>query len=318
MKFAFTSFFIFYVGLLLAQNIPSEEENIPFLVTFGNEAPKSWGDDDYTQIFFFVIPKHHKTPFFIRVFDPNIGGKHDESKLGYNSKTTFSVYGGVNALNKNNQANKAPVSGYKSGVLKFTKTFGSESTYDDTWYTFGPLNPIEGDYHEEYGGYIFKVICEGVSGDDGNLYKYYLSSKPNENSPIEGGNAFTYEYTFRLHDKSPSISHIYPFIDKQTVSIKQSNFDFDGDAYIRIVSASKKGVKVTTSAEGKWASSQHDITEAEKGNSLDLQIIKNGTKGNNNVAFYITNQYGKYLPFYTVPIGGVPKYNYSIGVRKKQ
>jgi len=300
-----------------AQPIPGDEENIPYLVTFGKDAPKSWGDDDYNQIFFFVIPKHHKTPFFIRVFDPNCGGMHDESKLGFNSTTTFSIYGGANALNKNDAANKGPVDGYKSGVLKFTKKFGAESTYDNKWYSFGPLNPIEGDYHEEYGGYVFKVICDGTSGDDGNLYKYYLSTSPTQNVAIEGGNAFTYEYTFRLHEKSPSVSHIYPFVDKYTISVKQSNFDFDDDSYIRIVSASKKGLKVTTSTEGKWASSQHEITDAEKGNSLDIQIIKTGNKNNNNVGFYITNQYGKYLPFYTVPIGGVPKYNYSIGVRKK-
>ena len=34
-------------GLTFAQPVPSKEENIPFLVTFGKEADKSWGDDDF-------------------------------------------------------------------------------------------------------------------------------------------------------------------------------------------------------------------------------------------------------------------------------
>jgi hypothetical protein len=34
------------------------------------------------------------------------------------------------------------------------------------------------------------------------------------------------------------------------------------------------------------------------------------------MVFYITNQYGELMPFYTVPIGGVPKYKYKIGVKR--
>jgi hypothetical protein len=45
-----------------AQEIPSRKENIPGLVTFSSEADKAWGDDDYCQVFFFVVPKTHKTP----------------------------------------------------------------------------------------------------------------------------------------------------------------------------------------------------------------------------------------------------------------
>ncbi|MFH2142049.1 MAG: hypothetical protein ABIJ97_06490, partial [Bacteroidota bacterium] len=52
------------------QPIPAKEENIPFLVTFGGQSDKSWGDDDFCQTIFFVIPENYKNPFYIRVFDP--------------------------------------------------------------------------------------------------------------------------------------------------------------------------------------------------------------------------------------------------------
>ncbi len=305
----------FYCGH--AQPVPAEDENIPFLVTFGSKGSKSWGDDDFCQIFFFSIPSNHTTPIFIRVFDPDVGGKHDENKSGWNSKTKFSVYGGKGALSANDEQNKDPVAGFDSGNLLASKTFGSEATYDGKWYTFGPFNPAEGDNKPALGGRIFKMIANGIAGDDGNLYRYYLSTKPNENTKVEGANAFTYEYTFRLHGENQSISHIYPYIDKNTIAVKQHNFDFDNDAYIRIVSVAKKGLRVTTSGESDWKFSQHDVVEEEKNGSLDVQIIKTGSKRNNNVVFYITNQYGKFMPFFTIPIGGVPKYNYQIGVRKK-
>ena len=79
---------------LISQPVPTIEENIPYLVTFGSEGNISWGDDDHCQIFFFVIPSSYKLPFYIRVFDPDTGGKIDEMKSDFDTKTKFSVYGG--------------------------------------------------------------------------------------------------------------------------------------------------------------------------------------------------------------------------------
>ena len=58
-----------------AQEVPGPDENIPFLMTFGKEGGvTSWGDDDFSQTFFFALPKDYKDPFYIRVYDPEIGG----------------------------------------------------------------------------------------------------------------------------------------------------------------------------------------------------------------------------------------------------
>src|SRR4051812_36759493 len=194
----------FYVILLLlllrnncsAQQIPAVEENIPSLVTFGKEGEKSWGDDDFSQTWFFVIPKYQTKPIYIRVFDPDASGDNDEKKGEFNTKTQFTVYGGKTCFTAKDVKSDEPKGDYKSGNVLSTKTFTTEGNND--WYTFGPFNPTEGEWVEEYGGYIFKVIAEGISGDDGNLYKYFLSESPTENQIVEGSNSFTFEYTFRL------------------------------------------------------------------------------------------------------------------------
>ena len=82
--------------MVFSQAVPAKNENIPYLVTFGNKADKSWGDDDFNQIIFFSVPETQKTPFFIRIFDPNVGGKIDENRGGFNSKTKFSLYSFAN------------------------------------------------------------------------------------------------------------------------------------------------------------------------------------------------------------------------------
>ena len=132
-------------------------------------------------------------------------------------------------------------------------------------------------------------------------------------------NAFTFEYSFRLSNDQDQISHLYPYVNDKVVSLKLCNFDWDDDGYIKVVSVARRGDFAKTSKENEWVNSTHIVSESEKSTSLDVQFIKNKSElvRNNNVVIYITNQYGEFLPFYTAPIGGIPKFKYSIGVQKK-
>lgn len=306
-------FLAFQAPFVVAQAFPSEDENIPYLITFGKSGATSWGDDDFSQTFFINIPKDSKLPFYIRVFDADVGGKNDEMKGGFDTQTKFSVYGGKLAYTSKDAQGHNPEGNYHSGNLLDSKTFGVNEKYDDQWYNFGPFNPGEGEWVEKFNGYIFKIICDGVSGDDGNLYRYFISTKPDQNVKVEGANGFTYEYTFRLPNAA-SICHIYPYVDAQTISIQQYNFDWDGDGIIRIVSVARKGEHATQSHDDDWSSSKHIIDEREKNTSLDIQFLKTAPMNNNNVVVRVTNQYGEMMPFFSIPIGGKPVYKPRISV----
>jgi hypothetical protein len=303
----------------LAQPVPGNDENIPYLVTFGSEGDLAWGDNDFCQIIFFSIPKDHTTPVYIRVFDPETGGTIDEQKGAWNTKMFYGIYGGKDACS-HEDAQKSNLKGkYDSGTLLASKTFTTDAAYDGKWYTFGPFNPTEGEFLPDFGGYIFKVIIEGVSGDDGNMYRMFLSTLPKENRAIEGAFAFYFKYKFRMHDNVNEVSHIYPYIDNRVVALKQTNFDWDNDGIIRIISVAKNGEMMKISGDNNWAESRHIISQEEKNTSLDIQMIKNKNTQikNNNVVIYLENQFGELMPFYSVPIGGVPKYKYSIGIKPK-
>lgn len=302
--------FLFSLTIAVAQPVPAVEENIPFLVTFGGDAATSWGDDDHSQTFFFTVPSDYKQPFYIRVFDPDCGGENDEMNGSFNTMTRFSVYGGVGCITEPDARATNPKGNYKSGTLLANKTFGAQTDYDNKWYTFGPFNPSEGEKSAKYGGVVFKLIAEGLKGDDGNLYRYFMTTIPDKNIGVEGGNAFTFEYTFRLHSDPWQTSHVYPYVDDKVISLAQANYDWDNDGYIRIYSAVTFAEDLTTSGDDHWAQSQYQIKNAERGKSLDIQFTKDNTLkvNNNNVVFYVTNQYGELLPFYTVPIGGIPKF----------
>src|SRR5438067_11650645 len=86
-----------FCSVLNAQQFPSADEKIPFLCTFSKGSDTDWGDDDFVQIYFFVIPKGEKNPVYLRIFDADLGGKNDEAHGEFNSKTRFAVYGGKGA-----------------------------------------------------------------------------------------------------------------------------------------------------------------------------------------------------------------------------
>jgi hypothetical protein len=297
-----------------SQPVPSEEENIPFLMTFGNEADISWGDDDFSQAFFFLIPSDFKRQVFIRVYDPDTGGKHDEIRGDWNTRSSFEVFGGDGCHSEDDARETSPFGDYKSGTMLAMKVFGNEPRYDNDWYTFGPFSPEEGEYSEIFDGYIFKVICEGVSGDDGNMYRYFMSTSGTENIPIEGANAFAYEYSFRMHNDQFEVSHIYPYITEGTITVKISNFDWDSDGHILVVSRERQGQRLSVSDESDWVRDAIGVKPGEEKSSYDFQFVKSKKPvvRNNNVVVNVRNQYDETMPFYTSPIGGIPKYKYSV------
>jgi len=315
-KFILTTTLLATAWLANAQQVPAVDQNFPYLVTFGNKAEKSWGDDDFVQVFFFCVPQASNQPLYIRVYDPDAGGKTDENRGGFNTKTRFTVYGGAGAHSNPDAKKQDPVGTFRSGVQLRTVTFGVDTAYDEDWYTFGPFSPIEGELQPEFGGYVFKIIIEGIEGDDGNLYKLFLSSKRDQNVEMEGGNSFAYEFCFRLPDRVGSISHVYPFVSSNVVAVKIHIFDYDRDGMVRIISVAKKGELFKAEGDGKWVDTTHATVAEEHNTSLDIQFVKQYAVNNNNIVIYITNQYGELMPFYTVPIGGVPKYRYKIGVKQ--
>ncbi len=308
-------FLIITSTILPAQPIPSTDEKIPFICTFSKQADKNWGDDDFVQTFFFVIPETYKKPIYIRVFDPDNGGMYDENHNQFNSKTKFSVYGGNKAHSDPDAKSPDPKGNFKSGILLSSKIYGEDKSTDNKWITIGPFNPIEGELQKNLGGRVFKIVIEGLEGDDGNLYRLFLSSDANENKAVEGGNGFAYEYAFRLFDTKGSVSHLYPFVAENVTAVKIKVFDYDSEGMIRIISVAKKGDACNLKEDGLWIESMHRVVKEETNTSLDIQFIKQSPVKNNNIVVFISNQYGELMPFFTSPIGGVPKYLYKISVK---
>lgn len=298
-----------------AQAVPNAGERVESLVTFGAQSDKQWGDDDFTQTFFFLIPSTQRAPVYIRVFDPDCSGKNDDLKGSANTTTSFSLYGGPGTFSGPQAREPRPTNPVPTGRLLKSQTFGNDPQYDGKWYTFGPLNPLEGELVDEFKGRVFKLVARGLTGNDGNLYRYFFSTSPTANVSVEGGNAFTYEYCFRLPATATKTTvHLYPFVNDKVVSIKQSNFDADNAATLNVFSVAKNGQSGTMSGNDEWTSSVFPVSPKEHGLSLDFRLTSTKAAPN-DLVFYVTDQYETALPFFAIPLGGPPRYQYDINVK---
>ncbi|MDZ7634227.1 MAG: hypothetical protein U5L72_07210 [Bacteroidales bacterium] len=118
-----------------------------------------------------------------------------------------------------------------------------DNKLDERWFTFGPFNPADGEYYPKFSSNVFKIICDGIGGDDGNLYRYALSRRADANVPIEGANALPMSIpsgcgTTMTHHSSP-ISILILTADAFTYSRETLTGTRDGDFIV--VSVEPKG-----------------------------------------------------------------------------
>jgi hypothetical protein len=59
------------------------------------------------------------------------------------------------------------------------------------------------------------------------------------------------------------------------------------------------------------------ISPKEHGLSLDFRLTSTKTAPN-DLVFYVTDQYDKALPFFAIPLGGTPRYQYDINVKVRR
>ena len=76
-----------------------------------------------------------------------------------------------------------------------------------------------------------------------------------------------------------------------------------------MISVARQGREVLTSGEDNWAYDELRVEDEEIKTSMDFRFIKaKQLVKHNNVVVNVRNQFGETLPFFTIPIGGVPKY----------
>lgn len=290
-KFKILNFFLIILFLFAnfsyGKQIPTKKNGFEYFFVFGKNGKSGYGATDNISIFFITIPENIQKNLMIKIFDPNVGGRHDEREKAWNSSTKFSIYGGKKAFSNAAARQIIPEKGYDSGRLLYEKKFDNSQLYDDHWIYVGPFNPQQGEHIGKY--YIFKVIVEGLEGNDNNLFKMDISPK---NAEI-----FSYNISLRLPKTKSKRVKLYPFIPKGVKNLRVSNFDLDiSGGNITLYSPNQK-YNIKKSYSGKYRITDLNIKNSNKLQKWELQILK-VTQKEGNVSLSLKDSNGRPLRIY--------------------
>lgn len=183
-------------GVAFSQTGSGEELAVDLMTTYGNMAATESGDNDCSRTIFFVIPENFQGSFYVRIFDPDCGGAHDNSNGLWETNTEFEMYGGEGCVKLPGDGQEEQELAEGSGTLLQEKLFADEPVIDDTWVTFGPFKAGQGEKLEEYSARFFKLVIDGTTGDDGNQYAVFLSISDDQNKELNGASIYKDTYAF--------------------------------------------------------------------------------------------------------------------------
>jgi len=264
------------------------------LVTYGSSAKTIEGDDDFKQVIFFTIPKTTQSDkLYLRIFDPDVGGAWDQQSYGkWDTQTRFRLFGGKGAYTSPTVRTPYPDEADRlSGDLIADRTFGVDKFSDNKWFTYATITLKQG---EEVGGAIvFKLVVDGVKGDDGNVFELAVSTHPKRNDPPDGLKIINYCPTMRL----PAIgvhAELRFSMPEKIREITVHNFDLAG-AYMVVQTRFRSDLTITPSEQGKWAEDKVVLEEYETG-TLAALSYEGGYEMPNDATFYVTDEKGNALP----------------------
>ncbi|EXJ13943.1 PKD domain-containing protein [Imhoffiella purpurea] len=218
------------------------------LVTFGPDAHPGKGDDDFTEVVYIQVPDSAAGPLYLRLWDPDLGGTQDEPNGLWNGRTRFRLFGGEGAFSQAGPS--ADPSAWRSvGEVLGEAEFGEDASTDGVWHTLARFSPERG---EEVGGHrLFRLLVEGVAGDDGNLYDLTVSSDAGTNRPVEGLRLLDYRPTFSVSPGPERLAEAVFAVpaDADTLVIRQ--FDLDR-ARIQLELPIVGPVPLRSSGEARW------------------------------------------------------------------
>lgn len=276
--------FLFAAAILMAR------DNI-LQVNYGPEQSIREGDDDFYQIFFFRVEEKFTDSLYVRIFDMDCGGDVDLNFGSWNTTLRYELYGGKGAFSaqslKNAKPDKADIT---AGVSLAMKIIGEVKELNNSWHNFAHIHPADG---EKIGdSYYFKLVVQGVSGNDANVFDVRLSTSASMNTAAAEFSMFSHSPTLRL-GKDENFAAITFFVPAAAKSISVNNFDLAG-ASVQLVTPFRSNLPVVSSGQGEWVKSRTELEPIETGRQCAV-VLGQGSESPNDVSLFIMDDLDRVL-----------------------
>ncbi len=266
-----------------------------YLITYSPSAGIAEGDDDFIQIIYFKVPVTYTDSLYVRILDADVGGSRDARYGGvWDSETRFQLFGGNGTSSISPIKSATPsLSERSSGVILAEETFAVNPFRDNRWYSFASVSPVSG---ESISGYrVFKIVVEGLSGNDGNVFDIAVSRSPQRNITPNGLIMYTHSPTIRLPQSGVHGEIRFDF-PENTKEVVINNFDCAG-ATIALETAFRSNLTVESSGQGKWAVGNVGLLPLEVDRPCAI-TFEGGKEIPNDATFFITDEDSNSIPLY--------------------
>ncbi len=224
------------------------------------------------------------------LFDADCGGIHDSIDGTLNTQTRFSLLGGINVFTRAN-VNKVHPSEEElmAGNLIKRMTFGQDAALDNVWSLFATVVPSDG---EKVGDmYIFKLVVEGLAGNDGNVYDVSMSLDEARNVPVPGLTAMIPAPTIRLAEPNAAVEMRF-YIPPGNKQITVYNFDA-ALAKVTLETAFRT-ITMGSSGQGVLSETTSLLDPMETDRLGALVFHGDGEESPNDATFYVKDRAGRH------------------------
>ncbi|UEM25191.1 PKD domain-containing protein (plasmid) [Skermanella mucosa] len=258
----------------LAQGTPPER---PLSVTYGPKALPVEGDDDHREVILLSVPQDSREQLFLRVFDPDLGGEHDLVYGKPDTQARFRLFGGAGASTD-------------AGTELAARDFALDPESDGKWTTLAAFDPEDGELMD--GRRVFRLVVEGLGGDDANLFTATVSLRDHRNLEPPGLQVLAYRPTVRMPDKR-SVAELRFLVPADARSLTVANFDA-ANGEVSFASAFRSQ-PLAASGQGDWRSTTVALAPGEAGQTAAI-LFGGGEEVPNDATFTVTDDQGRPVP----------------------
>jgi len=263
------------LALLSSVSASTSQDHFKFnpalISTFGKDANKQDGDDDFLQEIFFVNRNDSAISIYVRIFDPETFGNLDyRPKIvpaaKPPAKTAFDILEGESLL--------------------FSQVFAADPRTDGRWVTLTKI--------QAKPGKIYKLLVRGLSGFEGNLYDYFFSLQADRNVPVQQLSAYAYKLNIRQFSAANMAIRL-PFV-LPTDSVNIRNYDCDDvvKSYLSIPETAEL-IPLPISGSAEWKQKNIPVPAGAAGKPAFVNILT-AAEAFNDMIFALYDRKGNPIP----------------------
>lgn len=255
------------------------------MVVSGRDAPKTEGDRYHRAVYFIETPEDLGARLYVRIFDADIGDRHDRWTDG--AQVMYRLFG-KGGIDRSALSIDDPLS---AGPPLASLSLGRDRFYDDRWRTFAAVDPALG--YAEGGKRVFQLVVDGAAGAGVNKYQVVVSSADKENRSVDGVRITSPAVMLQLPAAPGKTTQIRFPIPETARRLSVFNFDADRVAYgvsFRFDALFAEPVYLAPSRNGEVRSTDIPIDAGLRGREGAI-VLRNGDSPN-NIQLWVVDEAG--------------------------